>query len=87
MNGKAAKRLRIAAVRHYIAHNANSTANPALVLKRTYKIMKQRYKEMPYHQRQQEFPMEGHSVVLSKIHDMPGRTAVEKFLDPTAGDL
>ena len=84
MNGQAAKRLRLAAVRHYIANNQRSTVNPAIILKRTYRVMKKRYKSMPYHQIQQEFPFESHGVVLAKIHNMRTRSKVEKFLDPKA---
>ena len=86
MNNRASKRLRIAAVRFYIANNPNSKANPAYALKRIYKQMKKRYKETPYHKIEQEFPLEGHSVVLAKIHDIRERSKVEKFLDPKASD-
>jgi len=82
MNAKVCKRLRIAAVRHYIKNNANSGADPSVVLRRTYKKFKQMYKANPYHFR----GYDSHSVVLTKIHDMRERTRVEKFLDPKASD-
>lgn len=77
MNAQAAKRLRIAAVRHYLANNAGKTdANTSLILKRTYKILKKQYKAG------MEFPKGGHGLALSKIHDIRERGRVEKFLDP-----
>ena len=81
MNGQVTKRLRIAAVRHYIANNANTKADPSFVLKRTYKAMKEMYKSNPT-----AFPATGHGVVLAKIHDIRERSKVEKFLDPKASE-
>ena len=86
MNSRASKRLRIAAVRFFIANNPDYRADPAVALKRIYKHMKKRYKQVPYHKIEQEFPLEGHSAVLSKIHDIRERSKVEKFLDPKASD-
>jgi len=82
MNGKLAKRLRIAAVRHYIANNAHSKADPSLVLHKTYKQFKKLYHSDPYHKRNNQYPVESHSAVLAKCHDMRVRSKLEKFLDP-----
>ena len=86
MNSRASKRLRIAAVRFYIANNPDFKGDPAYALKRIYKQMKKKYKETPYHKIEQEFPLEGHSAVLSKIHGIRERSRVEKFLDPKASE-
>ena len=48
--------------------------------------MKKKYKSLPYHKLEQEFPLEGHSVVLSKIHGIRERSRLEKFLDPKASE-
>ena len=86
MNSRASKRLRIAAVRYFIANNPEFKGDPSVALKRIYKVMKQRYKQMPYHRIEQEFPLEGHSAVLSKIHGIRERSRLEKFLDPKASE-
>ena len=86
MNNRASKRLRIAAVRFFIANNPDFKENPSVALKRIYKHMKKRYKATPFHRIEQEFPLEGHSVVLSKLHNIRDRSEVEKFLDPKASN-
>lgn len=80
MNARIAKRLRIASVRHYLANNQGSQADVAYILKKTYKAFKKAYIKTPYHLRGNM--KEGHSVVLSKIHDIRERGKIEKFLDP-----
>lgn len=86
MNSRASKRLRIAAVRFFIASNPDFKGDPSYALKRIYKHMKKKYKSLPYHKLEQEFPLEGHSVVLAKIHDIRERSRLEKFLDPKASE-
>lgn len=75
MNGKASKRLRQGALRHYISNNKGKTmASPALVLRRTYKAIKKQYKEHP-------FQGEGHSAVLKKHHALRNLPTVLRELE------
>lgn len=89
MNGRVVKRLKIAAVQHYLSHNAGTRADPALVLKRTYKLLKREYKRLPYHRRTigMGIPVESHKDAMAKIRDARDRNAINKFLGTDTGDL
>ena len=76
MNGKKAKRLRLAAAKHFIQNNMQSEASPDVILKRTYKVMKKMAKDG-------EIDSDvGHSAALQKVHEVRTDSRLEKHLDP-----